>query len=84
MHYLGRIQNGWHDQKRLAGGRAVQCAYFAGTLIADLLACEHPRQDNAKNVGVVKTGVAVRSGDKTVDVSTAEKLKATLQSAKDI
>jgi molybdate transport system substrate-binding protein len=51
------------------------------TLIAELMASGHLLAGSAKNVGVVKTGVAVKSGDKTVDVSTPEKLKATLQAA---
>ena len=41
VQYLGHIQRGWHDQKRLAGGRAVRCVHFAGTLIAELVAIGH-------------------------------------------
>jgi molybdate transport system substrate-binding protein len=48
------------------------------------MASGHLLPGSAQKVGVVKTGVAIKSGDKTVDVSTPEKLKATLQAAKGI
>jgi len=50
-------------------------------LIAELMASGHVLHGSAKNIGVVKTGVAVKSGDSPVDVSTPEKLKAALTAA---
>ncbi len=68
----------------LLAGAPCDVIILTDTLIAELMASGHLLAGSAKNVGVVKTGVAVKSGDKTVDVSTPEKLKATLQAAKGI
>ena len=68
----------------LLGGAPCDVIILTDTLIAELMASGHLLPGSVKNVGVVKTGVAVKSGDKTVDVSTPEKLKATLQAAKGI
>jgi molybdate transport system substrate-binding protein len=68
----------------LLAGAACDVIILTEGLIAELTASGHLLAGSAKNVGVVKTGIAVKSGDKTVDVSTPEKLKATLQAAKGI
>ena len=68
----------------LLAGAPCDVAILTDTLIAELMASGHLLPGSAKNVGVVKTGVAIKSGDKTVDVSTPEKLKAALQAAKGI
>ena len=68
----------------LLAGAPCDVIILTDALIAELMASGHLLTGSAKNVGVVKTGVAVKSGDKTVDVSTPEKLKATLQAAKGI
>lgn len=68
----------------LLAGAPCDVIVLTDALIAELMASGHLRPGSAKNVGVVKTGVAVKSGDKPVDVSTPEKLKATLQAAKGI
>ena len=68
----------------LLAGAPCDVIILTDALIAELMASGHLLIGSAKNVGVVKTGVAVKSGDKTVDVSTPEKLKATLQAAKGI
>lgn len=68
----------------LLAGAQCDVVILTDKLIAELMASGHLLPGSAKNVGVVKTGVAVKSGDKTVDVSTPEKLKATLQAAKGI
>ena len=68
----------------LLAGAPCDVIILTDVLIAQLMASGHLLPGSAKNVGVVKTGVAVKSGDKTVDVSTPEKLKATLQAAKGI
>ena len=68
----------------LLAGAPCDVIILTDALIAELMASGHLLPGSAKNVGVVKTGVAIKSGDKTVDVSTPEKLKATLQAAKGI
>ena len=68
----------------LLAGAPCDVIILTDVLIAELMGSGHLLAGSAKNVGVVKTGVAVKSGDKTVDVSTPEKLKATLQAAKGI
>jgi molybdate transport system substrate-binding protein len=68
----------------LLAGAPCDVIILTDVLIAELMASGHLLPGSARNVGVVKTGVAVKSGDKTVDVSTPEKLKATLQAAKGI
>ncbi len=68
----------------LLGGARCDVVILTDTLIAELMASGHLLAGSAKNVGVVKTGIAVKSGDKAVDVSTPEKLKAALQAASGI
>ena len=68
----------------LLSGAPCDVIILTDTLIAELMSSGHLLPGSAKNVGVVKTGVAVKSGDKPVDVSTPEKLKATLQAAQGI
>ena len=65
----------------LLGGAPCDVIILTDVLIAELMANGHLLAGSAKNVGVVKTGIAVKSGDKTVDVSTPEKLKTALQAA---
>ena len=68
----------------LLAGAPCDVIILTDTLIAELMSSGHLLPGSAKNVGVVKTGVAVKSGDKPVDVSTPEKLKAALQAAQGI
>ena len=68
----------------LLGGAPCDVIILTDVLIAELMASGHLLPGSAKNVGVVKTGIAIKTGDKTVDVSTPAKLKATLQAAKGI
>jgi len=68
----------------LLSGAPCDVIILTDALIAELMASGHLLLGSAKKVGVVKTGVAIKSGDKTVDISTPEKLKATLQAAKGI
>jgi molybdate transport system substrate-binding protein len=65
----------------LLAGAPCDVIILTDALIAELMASGHLLPGSVKNVGVVKTGVAVKSGDKTIDVSTPEKLKAALQAA---
>ncbi len=66
----------------LLAGAPCDVIILTDTLIAELMASGHLVPGSAKNIGVVKTGVAVKSGDTLVDVSTPEKLKTALQAAK--
>jgi molybdate transport system substrate-binding protein len=68
----------------LLAGAPCDVIILTDALVAELMESGHLLPGSAKNVGVVKTGVAIKSGDPTVDVSTPEKLKATLQAAKGI
>lgn len=68
----------------LLAGAPCDVIVLTDALIAELMASGHLLAGSAKNVGIVKTGVAVKSGDKTVDVSTPEKLKDALRAAKGI
>jgi molybdate transport system substrate-binding protein len=68
----------------LLSGAPCDVIILTDTLIAELMSSGHLLPGSAKNVGVVKTGVAVKSGDTPVDVSTPEKLKAALQAAQGI
>ena len=65
----------------LLAGAPCDVIILTDALIAELMQSGHLLPGSAKNVGVVKTGVAVKSGDKPIDVSTLEKLKAALQAA---
>ena len=68
----------------LLAGAPCDVIILTDTLIAELMSSGHVLAGSAKNVGVVKTGVAVKSGDRPVDVSTPDKLKAVLRAAKGI
>ena len=68
----------------LLAGAPCDVVILTDTLIAELMGSGHLLPGSAKNVGVVKTGVAVKSGDQAVDVSSPEKLKAVLQAANGI
>ena len=68
----------------LLAGAPCDVVILTDALIAELMESGHLLLGSAKNVGVVKTGVAIKTGDPTIDVSTPEKLKAALQAAKGI
>lgn len=68
----------------LLAGAPCDVVILTDALVAELMESGHLLPGSAKNVGVVKTGVAIKSGDPTIDVSTPEKLKAALQAAKGI
>ena len=68
----------------LLAGAPCDVIILTDALIAELMQSGHLLPGSAKNVGVVKTGVAVKSGDKPIDVSTPEKLKAALQASQGI
>ncbi len=68
----------------LLSGTPCDVLILTDTLIAQLTASGQLIADSAKNIGVVKTGVAVKSGEKAVDVSSPAALKAVLQAARGI
>ena len=68
----------------LLAGAPCDVIILTESLISELMQSGHLLPGSAKNVGLVKTGVAIKSGDKPVDVSTPEKLKAALQAAQGI
>ena len=68
----------------LLSGAPCDVIILTDVLIAELMASGHLLPASAKNVGVVKTGVAVKAGDRPVDINTPEKLKAALQDARGI
>ena len=68
----------------LLSGTPCDVLILTDTLIAQLTASGQLIAGSAKNIGVVKTGVAVKTGEKAVDVSSPTALKATLQAARGI
>jgi molybdate transport system substrate-binding protein len=68
----------------LLAGAPCDVIVLTDGLITELMGSGHLLTGSARKIGVVKTGVAVKSGDTTVDVSTPEKLKAALQAANGI
>jgi molybdate transport system substrate-binding protein len=68
----------------LLSGTPCDVLILTDALIAQLTASGQVTAGSAKNLGVVKTGVAVKSGEKAVDVSSPAALKATLQAANGI
>ena len=68
----------------LLAGAPCDVIILTDALIAELMQSGHLLPGSAKSVGVVKTGVAVKAGDKPVDVSTPDALKATLRAARGI
>ena len=68
----------------LLSGTPCDVLILTDTLITQLTASGQLIADSAKNIGVVKTGVAVKAGEKAVDVSNPAALKAALQAARGI
>jgi len=68
----------------LLSGTPCDVLILTDALIAQLTASGQVTAGSAKNLGVVKTGVAVKSGEKAVDVSSPTALKAALQAARGI
>lgn len=65
----------------LLAGTPCDVIILTDTLVAQLTASGQLAAGSAKDLGVVKTGVAVKSGGQPVDVSTPEQLKAALEAA---
>ena len=68
----------------LLAGTPCDVIILTDVLIEQLTGSGHLLPGSARNLGVVKTGVAVKAGDTTVDVSTPEALKAALRAARGI
>lgn len=69
---------------RLLTGTPCDVIILTEALVAQLTESGRLVSGSAKNLGMVKTGIAVKSGEKSVDISTAESLKAALQAARGI
>ena len=68
----------------LLSGTPCDVLILTDALITQLTASGQLTADSAKTLGVVKTGIAVKSGEKAVDVSSPAALKAALQAARGI
>lgn len=68
----------------LLAGAPCDVIILTEALVVQLSASGQLVAGSATNLGIVKTGVAFKTGDKRVDVSTPESLKAALQAAKGI
>lgn len=66
---------------KLLAGEACDMLILSQALIDQLSAAGHVLRDSVTPIGIVKTGVAVRSGDAPPDVSTRDALKGALQRA---
>ena len=69
---------------QLLAGASCDVLILTDALIAQLLASGQVAAGSARDLGVVKTGVAVKTGEKTVDVGSPAALKAALQAASGI
>lgn len=65
----------------LLAGTHCDVIILTDALIAQLAAGGQVLDTSARKLGVVKTGIAVKTGEKSVDVRTPESLKATLLSS---
>ena len=68
----------------LLAGTPCDVIILTDVIVAQLTGSGQLAAGSAKDLGIVKTGVAVKSGEKPVDVGTPEKLKTALQQAKGI
>jgi molybdate transport system substrate-binding protein len=66
---------------RLVSGDPCDLAIFTGALIHQLIASGHIVPGSAQSLGIIKTGIAVRSGDMHPDVSSGEALMAAFRQA---
>ena len=69
---------------QLLAGTPCDVVILTATLIAQLEASGHVVAGSARQLGTVKTGIAVKSGDAQPAVGTAEELKVALLAAKGI
>jgi len=69
---------------KLLAGEPCDVIILTQALIDDLTAAGHVQSDSARPLGVVKTGVAVKTGEAQPHIDTPEALKATLLAAKGI
>ena len=69
---------------QLLAGAPCDVVILTATLIAQLEASGHVVAGSARQLGTVKTGIAVKSGDAQPAVGTAEELKVALLAAKGI
>lgn len=66
---------------KLLGGAPADLLILTRALIAELIAAGHVLPDSATDIGIVRTSVAVRSGDPLPPISDADALRAALLAA---
>lgn len=71
-------------RNKLLGGAPCDVVILTQPLIAQLIASGHVVPGSARSLGVVKTGVAVRSGSTHPPVKTRDQLQAALRAAQGI
>jgi molybdate transport system substrate-binding protein len=71
-------------KERLLAGEACDVTILSQALISQLAESGHILAASARALGTVKTGVAVKTGEPAVDVSSPAALKAALQAARGI
>lgn len=69
---------------KLLAGEACDVMIVSDAMVKDLTGSGHLVAGSAQALGAVKTGVAVKTGEKPVDVSSPDALKATLRAARGI
>ncbi|TWO66161.1 ABC transporter substrate-binding protein [Caenimonas sedimenti] len=69
---------------KLLGGEPCDLLILSAALIRDLAAQDHAVAGSARDLGVAKTGVAVRAGAAEADIGSPEALKALLERASGI
>ena len=71
-------------KQKLMEGAPCDVLILSRTLINELIQSGHVEVNTDKDIGIVKTGVAVKDGVALPDVSTAENLKQTLLNASSV
>lgn len=66
---------------KLLAGAPCDLAILTAPLIAELTASGHVVAGSARSLGLVKTGIALRSGEPPVTIRTADDLRAVLRGA---
>lgn len=69
---------------RLLAGEVADLVILTRKVVDELVASGHVAAASRGNLGVVRTGVAVRAGDPLPDISGADALRATLRDAQGI
>lgn len=86
---VGRVIHGTYGavgmmRDKLLAGEPCDLIILTQALIEELTASGHVVAGSARSLGLVKTGIAVKTGEAAPQVDTAEQLKAALLAAKGI